>query len=173
MDREEPGAPPAQDEFGQPGAVTRAVIGMAAAGRAAIAVYAHMAAALVAGYAYALMTGMRASWVPVYAGAPATTVASMPAGGGAARDPTTGMAYDANEPIRPRVHEIPHIDPDPGWNLPRPARLPHPTYWPAVLAMGIVILAWGLVTNAVVTVVGVVIFFVALMGWIGDMRHDS
>jgi hypothetical protein len=83
------------------------------------------------------------------------------------------MAYDANEPIRPRVHEIPHIDPDPGWNLPRPAHLPHPTYWPAVLAMGIVILAWGLVTNAIVTVVGVVIFFVALIGWIGDMRHDS
>lgn len=173
MDREEPGAPPAQDEFGQPGAVPRAAIGMAAPIRAAIEAYTCMAAALVARYAYAPRATLQAALVPVYAPAPATTVASMPAGGGPARDSMTGMAYDANEPIRPRVHEIPHIDPDPGWNLPRPARLPHPTYWPAVLAMGIVILAWGLVTNAIVTVVGVVIFFVALIGWIGDMRHDS
>src|SRR4051794_9392995 len=119
MDREEPGAPPTQDEFVKPGTVTRVVNGMVVARRGAIDASGRMAAALVATYAYAPMTRMRAALVPVFAGAPATTVASMPAGSGAARDSTTGIAHDANKPIRPRVHEIPHIDPDPGWNLPR------------------------------------------------------
>jgi len=172
MHPEERGAPPAQDQFVPMGAVNRAVSSMAAALRGALDAYARLAASIVTTYAYAAMAGPRAAAVAGFAGAPATTVASMPAGSGAARD-TTSTGYDANEPSRPRPHEIPHIEPDPGWNLPRPAHLPHPTYWPAVLAMGIVFLAWGLVTNAIVTIVGVVIFFVALLGWIGDMRHDS
>jgi hypothetical protein len=172
MDPEERGAPPAQDEFVQPGTVTGVVNRMALAGRGALDDYARRAVALIATYANAPLAGVRAAWVPVFAGAPATMAAFMPASSDPARD-TTSIEHDANEPIRPRVHEIPHIEPDPGWNLPRPAHLPHPTYWPAVLAMGIVFLAWGLVTNAVVTIVGVVIFFVALLGWIGDMRHDS
>jgi hypothetical protein len=146
--------------------VTRVIKGMAAALRETIDAYARMAAARVAGYGYAPLTA------PPLAGAPATTVASMPAGSDAPRDPTSSE-YNASEPIRPRPHEIPHIEPDPGWNLPRPAHLPHPTYWPAVLALGIVFLAWGLVTNPVVTAFGVIVFFVALLGWIGEMRHDS
>jgi hypothetical protein len=170
MDPEERGAPPAQDKFVKTGAVTRALMSMAAALRAAIDAYARMAAAMVATATYVPLA--RVAPVFVFAGAPAPTVASMQAGSDAARD-TASTGHDASEPIRPRPHEIPRIEPDPGWNLPRPAHLPHPTYWPAVLAMGIVFLAWGLVTNAIVTIVGVVIFFVALLGWIGDMRHDS
>jgi hypothetical protein len=158
MDPEEQAVPPARKEFSPPAAVTRGIMGMAAG--------------LAATCAHAALAGFRAAPLPVVAGAPALIVASMPAGSGAARD-TTSSEPDAREPIRPRPHEIPHIEPDPGWNLPRPAHLPHPTYWPAVLAMGIVFFAWGLVTNPVVTVVGLVVFFVALIGWIGDMRHDS
>jgi len=170
MDPEERGAPSAQDKFVKTGAVTRALMGMAAALRAPIDAYARMAAAIVPTAGYAPLA--RVAPVFVFAGAPAPAVAFMQTGSGAARD-TTSSGHDANEPIRPRPHEIPHIEPDPGWNLPRPAHLPHPTYWPAVLALGIVFLAWGLVTNVIVTIVGVVIFFVALLGWIGDMRHDS
>jgi hypothetical protein len=158
MDPEERAIPPTHEEFAPPAAVTRGIM--------------RRVAGLAATGAHAALAGLRTTPVPVFAGAPALTVASMPAGSGAARD-TTSAGPDASEPIRPRPHEIPHIEPDPGWNLPRPAHLPHPTYWPAVLAMGIVFFAWGLVTNPVVTAVGVIIFFVALLGWIGEMRHDS
>ena len=153
MDFAARGAPSAPREFAQPGAVTRAI--------------SSMAAALAAACSTTALMGPRLVPAPVFAGAPASTVASMPA-----RD-TSSSGPDTGEPIRPRPHEIPHIDPDPGWSLPRPAHLPHPTYWPAVLAMGIVFLAWGLVTNVIVAAVGLVVFFVALIGWIGDLRHDS
>lgn len=159
MDPEERAVSPAHKAFAPPPTLIRGIISMAAR--------------LAAIDAHTALAGLRAAPLPVFAGAPATVVASMPAGGGAARDTPPATGPDAAEPIRPRPHEIPHIEPDPGWNLPRPAHLPHPTYWPAVLAMGIVFFAWGLVTNPVVTAVGLVVFFVALIGWIGEMRHDS
>jgi hypothetical protein len=153
MDTAERGAPPAPQKLAQTGAVSHG-IGVQAAAWVGV------------------FTAPRPALVPAFARVPATTVASMQAGSGAARD-TPNPVPDPSEPIRPRPHEIPHIEPDPGWSLPRPAHLPHPTYWPAVLAMGTVFFAWGLVTNPVVTIVGVVVFFVALLGWIGDLRHDS
>ena len=46
--------------------------------------------------------------------------------------------------------------------------LPHPTYFPAGLAMGVAFLFWGLITTWVVLVVGVVLFAAALAGWIRE-----
>ena len=59
----------------------------------------------------------------------------------------------------------------PGWSRPEHTGLPQPTYWPAVLALGIAFLAWGLVTSWVICGVGLVLFALALAGWIGDLRH--
>ena len=49
--------------------------------------------------------------------------------------------------------------------------LPQPTYWPAVMALGIVFLAWGLVTSVLISVVGLILFALALAGWIRELRH--
>jgi hypothetical protein len=59
----------------------------------------------------------------------------------------------------------------PGWSRPDHTDLPRPTYWPAVLALGIAFLAWGLVTSWIISGVGLVLFALALAGWIGDLRH--
>ena len=50
--------------------------------------------------------------------------------------------------------------------------LPHPTYFPAGLAMGVAFLFWGLITTWVVWLVGVVLFAAALAGWITEIRHE-
>ena len=47
--------------------------------------------------------------------------------------------------------------------------LPAPTYWPAVLALGVTLIGMGIVTGLVLSAVGVVILVVGLIGWIGDL----
>jgi hypothetical protein len=58
------------------------------------------------------------------------------------------------------------------WNLARPEKLPEPCVWPATLALAITFLLWGLVTSLIITGVGVVLFGVALAGWIREIRHE-
>jgi hypothetical protein len=50
--------------------------------------------------------------------------------------------------------------------------LPHPTYFPAGLAMGVAFIFWGLITSWVIGLVGVGLFIAALAGWITDIRHE-
>lgn len=59
------------------------------------------------------------------------------------------------------------------WALARPETVPRPTFWPASLAFGITFLVWGLVTSVVLIVVGLAVFVVSLMGWIGELRHEE
>src|SRR5882724_5113655 len=59
----------------------------------------------------------------------------------------------------------------PGWQMLPDTPLPHPTYFPAGLAMGVAFLFWGLITTWVVWLVGVVLFIAALAGWITEIRH--
>jgi len=61
----------------------------------------------------------------------------------------------------------------PDWNEPRPHKLPRPTYWPAVLAFGIVLIAWGPVTSIAIALIGIVVSVMAIAGWIGELRHES
>jgi hypothetical protein len=61
----------------------------------------------------------------------------------------------------------------PGWHEPAPHALPEPTHWPFVLAAGTVLLLWGVVTSVVISGVGALIIIVALVGWIGDLRHEQ
>ena len=55
------------------------------------------------------------------------------------------------------------------WVLPD-EELPHPTYWPITLSLGIVFAFWGLITSYIISIIGVVLFVVALIGWLGDLR---
>lgn len=50
--------------------------------------------------------------------------------------------------------------------------LPRPTYWPAALAFGITLLAWGFVTTFTISLVGLLVIFLALGGWIGELLHE-
>ncbi len=58
-----------------------------------------------------------------------------------------------------------------GWHAPDHLDLPAPTYWPAVTALAIVFLAWGIVTFWLISVVGLLLLIVGLAGWIGDLQH--
>ncbi len=68
----------------------------------------------------------------------------------------------------------------PGWHKPLPERLPQPGYWPAIMALGITFMLWGLAVgfNEVVSTIiiiygiGFLLFVVALIGWIGDLRYE-
>ena len=60
----------------------------------------------------------------------------------------------------------------PGWQRLPDEPLPHPTYFPAGLAMGVAFMFWGLISNWVVLLVGLALFAAALAGWITDIRHE-
>jgi hypothetical protein len=82
------------------------------------------------------------------------------------------------------VQNIPHSEfgmphsgegtqPPSGWSLPKPEHLAEPTYWPAVMALGITMMLWGVVTAILITVVGLALFALALTGWIGELLHEN
>jgi hypothetical protein len=50
--------------------------------------------------------------------------------------------------------------------------LPHPTYFPAGMAMGVTFFFWGLITSWVIVLVGLGLFTAALAGWITDLRNE-
>ena len=58
------------------------------------------------------------------------------------------------------------------WSAPKPETLIPPTWWPAALALGITLTAWGLIVSAIVFAIGLIVVIVALAGWIGDMCHE-
>lgn len=68
----------------------------------------------------------------------------------------------------------------PGWHRPLPERLPSPGYWPAIMALGITFMMWGLAvgfnevlsTILILFFIGFVLFLAALIGWIGDLRNE-
>jgi hypothetical protein len=53
-----------------------------------------------------------------------------------------------------------------------PPKLPHPTVWPAAVALGATLLAWGLISSLIVVGIGLVLFAWALVGWIREIRHE-
>ena len=66
---------------------------------------------------------------------------------------------------RPQPY-YPHYE---GW-LPLPAEdLPRPTYWPAVLAVGIMLVLWGIIGSIILTVAGTVVFVLAAAGWTKEL----
>jgi len=64
--------------------------------------------------------------------------------------------------------------PPPGHRYPaRPVHLPEPTYWPFFLAIGITFIGWGLISTWLITVGGVIVLIISLIGWINILRHDQ
>ena len=50
--------------------------------------------------------------------------------------------------------------------------LPAPSIWPLVLAGGVTLLAFGIVTNLTFSIIGLLLSAWALAGWIGELRHE-
>jgi hypothetical protein len=67
----------------------------------------------------------------------------------------------------------PHGVLPPGWSRPKPEHVPRPTYWPAVMAVGITCLFWGVVTTWFISLVGLAVFALALAGWIGALDRGE
>lgn len=58
------------------------------------------------------------------------------------------------------------------WTAPRSQVIPRATYSPAVMALAIVCLLWGLVTSYLISLLGFVLLAVGLAAWIGELRHE-
>jgi len=58
------------------------------------------------------------------------------------------------------------------WHAPLPEKIPEPTYWPALLAFGVVLILWGLVSTWLISLAGIIITGFSLAGWIGAMIHE-
>ncbi len=78
-----------------------------------------------------------------------------------------------NVPTQSSVLSSQSFPSHPDWEQLPPAHLPRPTYWPVVLAFGIALLAWGIVTTFAITVIGLVLLALGLGGWIGELRHGD
>lgn len=61
--------------------------------------------------------------------------------------------------------------PSADWKKPLPEHLARPTYWPAMLALGMTLALLGPVTLMPISVVGLCLGAVALIGWIGEILH--
>lgn len=90
-------------------------------------------------------------------------------GGTQGVDSVRGAATPTIQPPSPAP--VPQSVEHPDWETLPTAHLPRPTYWPVVLAVGIVFLAWGIVTTIAITVIGLALLALGLGGWIGELRH--
>jgi hypothetical protein len=49
--------------------------------------------------------------------------------------------------------------------------LPVPSQWPAILALGVMLLMFGVVTSYVFSAVGAVLMVWSIAGWVEELRH--
>jgi hypothetical protein len=96
----------------------------------------------------------------------ATTPATTEGGEGASEAPP------GHRPDRDAGHGA-AVELPPGWSRAKPDHIPRPTYWPAVFAVGIGMLLWGVITSLIISAVGLALVVIALTGWIGELRHGE
>lgn len=53
---------------------------------------------------------------------------------------------------------------------PDPEEIPEPTIWPIGLAFGVLLIFWGFISSAGLTLVGIIAFGISLAGWISDLK---
>lgn len=59
------------------------------------------------------------------------------------------------------------------WAAPRPEKIPRPTYWPAIMSLGIAFVLFGVVTSWAFSAAGLVMFVLSLAKWIAELVHDE
>lgn len=55
----------------------------------------------------------------------------------------------------------------------KPEKLPNPTYWPFILAIGLTLGLWGILMGWIIGISGFILFFIALAGWIKEINHEE
>jgi hypothetical protein len=60
-----------------------------------------------------------------------------------------------------------------GWNIPKPANIPSPTYWPFVLSLGAALMGLGVLTSKVISATGIVLVILAIIKWIGELSSEE
>ena len=55
---------------------------------------------------------------------------------------------------------------------PRPEHLPSPTYTPAIVAAGLVLIAWGAVTTIALVMLGVLLLAFGIGSWMAEIRRE-
>lgn len=58
------------------------------------------------------------------------------------------------------------------WSEPLPRTAPRPTYAPFLLAIGIAMGFWGIVTNAVMSLGGLALFVWAFVLWMRELKRE-
>jgi cytochrome c oxidase subunit 1 len=51
-----------------------------------------------------------------------------------------------------------------------PVHLPSPSYWPIVLALGVLLIAAGIIVNLIISLIGAVVLLAAIVGWTQENR---
>jgi hypothetical protein len=59
------------------------------------------------------------------------------------------------------------------WNIPKPAVIPPPTYWPFVLSVGAMLMGLGVLTSNIITAAGIVLFILAIIKWVGELSSED
>lgn len=54
----------------------------------------------------------------------------------------------------------------------QPENIPRGTYMPLFLAVSLLFMGWGLISNWIISVTGAIGFFIALWGWIKEMMYE-
>jgi hypothetical protein len=57
-------------------------------------------------------------------------------------------------------------------NKAQPEEIPQGTYMPFLLAVSVLFMGWGLISYWMISVAGVIGFFIALTGWIKEMLYE-
>jgi len=60
-----------------------------------------------------------------------------------------------------------------GWNIPKPAIIPAPTYWPFILSLGATLMGLGVLTSNIITATGIVLFILAIIKWVGELSSED
>lgn len=51
--------------------------------------------------------------------------------------------------------------------------LPMPSFWPILVALGVLIIALGIIFNLIISLVGIVVLMAAIIGWMLENRIDT
>ncbi len=59
------------------------------------------------------------------------------------------------------------------WTRPESLEVPERTYWPAVAALSVVMLLFGVLTSWVISLAGFVLFVVSIKTWMEELTRDA
>jgi hypothetical protein len=81
--------------------------------------------------------------------------------------------YNENQPGPPGFSRENEKENSAGWNIPKPAIIPPPTYWPFVLSLGATLIGLGVLTSNIITATGTALSILAIIKWIGELSGED